>query len=312
MPINLKPEFAFPTKSKPKAKRTGNASPCYRPTTRSRRLTPPQPDGMMGVEDFRSWMTGGDRMVPSRYPGNFLDFPASNPMSSLSGANCEAEFSPKGESAGQGGTPGRDREAALFLEARGGDRSAYGQIVVLYQDRLFNALLRMVGEPEEARELTQETFTRGLEKIATFRGEASPYTWLFRIGMNLAISNLRRSQRMRVFSLDGVPRGGNGQLRREDQAAALVDRLASAKGDTPPQAAERNERHQIVLDALGRLDGEYRAVLVMRDVEGFDYQQMADVLGLPLGTLKSRLFRARVALRDELGAYIADRKLKGK
>jgi RNA polymerase sigma-70 factor (ECF subfamily) len=233
-------------------------------------------------------------------------------MSSLSGAKYEAEVSPQGESAGEDGAKSRDREAAFFLKARGGDRSAYGQIVVLYQDRLFNALLRMVGEPEEARELTQETFTRGLEKIATFRGEASPYTWLFRIGMNLAISNLRRSQRVRVFSLDGVPHGGNGQMRREDQAAGLVDRLASAKGDTPPQAMERKERHQIVLDALGRLDGEYRAVLVMRDVEGFDYQQMADVLGLPLGTLKSRLFRARVALRDELSAYMADRKLKGK
>ena len=81
------------------------------------------------------------------------------------------------------------------------------------------------------------------------------------------------------------------------------------KGD-PPEAAERSERHQIVLDALGRLDAEYRAVLIMRDVEGFDYQQMADVLALPLGTLKSRLFRARLALRDELGAYLADRKAR--
>ena len=250
--------------------------------------------------------------MASENPGNFFEPTASNPMSSLSGANCEAELSPKGESAGEDAARGRDREAAMLLKAGKGDRSAYGQIVVLYQDRLFNALLRMVGEPEEARELTQETFTRGLEKIATFRGEASPYTWLFRIGMNLAISNLRRSQRVRVYSLDGVPRGGNGELRREDQATALVDRVASAKGDTPPQAAERKERNQIVLDALGRLDGEYRAVLIMRDVEGFDYQQMADVLGLPLGTLKSRLFRARVALRDELGAYLADRKLKGK
>jgi RNA polymerase sigma-70 factor (ECF subfamily) len=65
----------------------------------------------------------------------------------------------------------------------------------------------------------------------------------------------------------------------------------------------------VVLDALGRVDAEYRAVLVMRDVEGFDYQQMADVLALPLGTLKSRLFRARMALKDELGPYMAERKM---
>src|SRR5262249_33113997 len=130
--------------------------------------------------------------------------------------------------------------------------------------------------------------------------EASPYTWLFRIGMNLAIGNLRRSQRVRMFSLDASSHSGNGAARRQDQASALIDRIESTKGDSPAQAAERNELHQVVLNALGRLDAEYRAVLVMRDVEGFDYQQMADVLGLPLGTLKSRLFRARLALKDEL------------
>jgi len=223
---------------------------------------------------------------------------------------------PKGEPVAPASARANDKEAALIQQARGGDRSAYGQIVTLYQDRLFNALLRMVGEPEEARELTQETFTRGLEKIETFRGDSSPYTWLFRIGMNLAISNLRRWQRARVFSLDAGPRRANGSshgnIRRDNQAAALVDRITSPKSESPPEAAERSERHQIVLDALGRLDAEYRAVLIMRDVEGFDYQQMADVLGLPLGTLKSRLFRARLALRDELGAYLADRKGKGK
>jgi RNA polymerase sigma-70 factor (ECF subfamily) len=229
-------------------------------------------------------------------------------MSSLSGAQYEAELPPKGDESRAADAADRDREMALFLKARGGDRTAYGQIVVLYQDRLFNALLRMVGETEEARELTQESFTRGLEKIESFRAESSPYTWIFRIGMNLAISSLRRSQRQRTFSLDGTSsKGGNGAARRDDQAAALVERIASAKAELPPQAAERRERHQMVLDALSRLDGEHRAVLIMRDVEGFDYQQMADVMGLPLGTLKSRLFRARLALRDELAPYMSDK-----
>jgi RNA polymerase sigma-70 factor (ECF subfamily) len=260
-----------------------------------------------------------------------LDSPASKSVSSLSGTRYKAELPsngdpPAGNSSGGNSSngeapdavklPANGREAALLVKTRRGDRSAYGQIVVLYQDRLFNALLRMVGETEEARELTQETFARGLEKIDTFRGEASPYTWLFRIGMNLAISNLRRSQRVRVFSLDAGDYGGNGSRgespRGKDQAAALIDRVASAKGDSPQQAMERNELHQVVVDALGRLDAEYRAVLVMRDVEGFDYQQMADVLALPLGTLKSRLFRARMALKDELGPYLADYKSKKK
>jgi RNA polymerase sigma-70 factor (ECF subfamily) len=99
----------------------------------------------------------------------------------------------------------------------------------------------------------------------------------------------------------------NGSPRHDDQAAGLVDRVAINRDEQPPEIAERHERQQVVLDALSRLDGEHRAVLIMRDVEGFDYQQMADVLSLPLGTLKSRLFRARLALRDELAPYLSEK-----
>jgi RNA polymerase sigma-70 factor (ECF subfamily) len=189
----------------------------------------------------------------------------------------------------------------LLQRARQGDRAAYGQIVMLHQDRLFNAVLRMVGDREEAGEITQEALARGLVKIESFRGEASAYTWLFRIAMNLAISQLRKVQRHRTFSLD-APRG-DGQ----DQASGLLDRVQQQQTD-PQAELEKRERDQQVLAALGRLDAEYRAVLVMRDIEGFDYQQIADVLGLPLGTLKSRLFRARLALRDELRVYLADKR----
>ena len=202
-------------------------------------------------------------------------------------------------------------DGALLQKAQAGDRGAYGQLVVLYQDRLYNAVLRLVGDREEARELTQEAFMRGLQKIDSFRGDASPYTWLFRIAVNLAISHLRKVHRVRVFSLDRPGSGGagrNGRYAADDQAASLVDRIARDRAEqAPPERMEGRERDQAVLSALGRLDAEYRAVLVMRDIEGFDYQQMADVLGLPLGTLKSRLFRARLALRDELKAYMQER-----
>ena len=203
-------------------------------------------------------------------------------------------------------------DVAMLQRAQAGDRGAYGQIVVLYQDRLYNAVLRLVGDREEARELTQEAFTRGLMKLDTFRGDASPYTWLFRIAVNLAISQLRKVQRQRVFSLDRPSTNGNGRFRDDgggdDQASGLIDRVAQDSAEPgPPARVEDRERDEAVLTALGRLDAEYRAVLVMRDIEGFDYQQMADVLGLPLGTLKSRLFRARLALRDELKAYMQER-----
>ena len=198
-------------------------------------------------------------------------------------------------------------DVEMIRQAQAGDRGAYGQLVVLYQDRLYNAILRLVGDRDEALELTQETFTRGLIKIDTFRGDASPYTWLFRIAVNLGISQLRKVGRNRVFSLDRPGRNGWGRGGDDDeQASGLLDQVAQDRSEAPPQRVERQERDGVVLAALGRLDAEYRAVLVMRDIEGFDYQQMADVLGLPLGTLKSRLFRARLALRDELKPYLKE------
>lgn len=223
------------------------------------------------------------------WSGNFFQARASKTMTSRSGAHFEADW--------------RAQETDWLRQAQHGDRGAYGQLVLAYQDRMYNALLRLVGDADEARELTQETFTRGLMKLDSFRGEASPYTWLFRIGMNLAFTQLRKEQRHRVFSLD-CP-GANGGRRREsadDQASALKDRLAEPQAK-PGEELEKREQQEQVLAALGRLDPEYRAVLVMRDIEGFDYQQMADILVLPLGTLKSRLFRARLALRDELKEY---------
>src|ERR1041384_5309920 len=107
-------------------------------------------------------------------------------MSSLSGAHYGARSASVEEGEIQ------RRELELFRRAQSGDRAAYGQLVIAYQDRLYNTVLRLVGDVDEARELTQEAFVRGLMKLESFRGEASPYTWLFRIALNLAISQLRK------------------------------------------------------------------------------------------------------------------------
>ncbi len=228
-------------------------------------------------------------------------------MSSLSGAQYEADLPPTG-AAGRGATgplpgPGMETDEQLMRRAQSGERGAYGQIVIRHQDRLYNAILRMVGDREEARELAQEAFTRGLMKLDSFRGDAQPYTWLFRISVNLVITQLRKNQRRRVFSLDRTSRNGAGD---DDQSSGLAGRITGDDRASQPPAEQiaKRERDEQVLAALGRLDAEYRAVLVMRDIEGFDYQQMASILDLPLGTLKSRLFRARLALRDQLKAYM--------
>ena len=197
---------------------------------------------------------------------------------------------------------GRD----AFDRARAGARSAYGTVVRAYQDRLYNAVFRLVGDHDDAAEVTQEAFARGFEKMADFRGDSGPYTWLFRIAMNAAVSRLRRASRRKTVSLDALDsmgggyatnyRGGGGGESRRGRYADSIE----GDGPTPADAAEQSEDHRAVVDALARLDAEHRALLVMRDLEGFDYKQMAEVLDLPLGTLKSRLFRARVALREQL------------
>ncbi len=230
---------------------------------------------------------------------NFPTPVSSNTMSSPSRLQNEARTTATPPAA----DPATAQAVELLRRSRAGDRGAYGQLVVLYQDRLYNAVLRLVGDRDEAAELTQEAFMRGLNALDSFRGESAPYTWLFRIAVNLSISRLRKVHRHRVFSLD-QPGAGNGR-KSQDQASGLVDRMKSESTASPLAAVEQRERAEQVVAALGRIDPEYRAVLVMRDVEGFDYQQMADVLALPLGTLKSRLFRARIALRDELKSYMS-------
>jgi RNA polymerase sigma-70 factor, ECF subfamily len=163
--------------------------------------------------------------------------------------------------------------------AQGDDRAAFVHLIQAFQDQIYNLVLRIVGEREEARDLTQDAFVRAREKISEYRGECQPYIWFLKIAVALSISQLRKLQRRRSFSLEG------------GQAATLARRAA--------EQMDSDEQQQL-LWALGRLDAEYRAILVMRDVENLDYEQMADILALPAPALRTRLFRARLALHDGL------------
>src|SRR4051794_10144060 len=198
-------------------------------------------------------------------------------MSSLSGVHPEDRGLPPPAPSDVGQAVNQDslaNDAALFSRAQSGDRGAFAQIVQIYQDRIYNAVLRMVGDHEEARDLAQETFTRALVKIDSFRGEAQPYTWLFRIALNLAISQLRKTHRRRTFTIgtgdssgsNGRASGGRAGSNSDDQAAGLLDRVAQDRGAVDPaEQVEHRERNEQVVAALGRLDAEYRAILVMRD-----------------------------------------------
>ena len=190
-------------------------------------------------------------------------------------------------------------DSSLVERVRKGDMQAFGSLVAKYQDRIYNMILRMCGRAADAEELTQDTFLRALERIGQFTGRSEFYTWLFRVAANLTISHKRRSMRIRFQTLDP------DEARSGTQADSLTAAVA-AQRDPPPQAAAMaSETRQRVLEALEALDDEFRLVVVLCDVEQMDYAQAADVIGVPVGTVKSRLHRARWALKEKLADLVA-------
>ena len=182
-------------------------------------------------------------------------------------------------------------------ELRRGHWAAMEPFVQRYQDRPFATVFRLVGNPDDAADLVQETFVRAMQGVARFEGKSSLYTWLFRIAVNLAISHRRSSQYRLAVSLD-ADRDADDAVNR--QAAGLRRQLAQDTEADPAVNVERQLEYERLLEALTRLDPEMRAVIVLRDVEECDYDQIAAILEVPIGTIKSRLFRARSALRDLL------------
>jgi len=191
-------------------------------------------------------------------------------------------------------------DAVLVEQARSGDMSAFSRLVTKYQDRILNACWRICGNIDDAQDLTQEAFLHALEAIDSFRHRAGFYTWLFRIAMNLSISHRRKASRAIKLSLHGV----DGQWRGDHQAARLVGRVSPDPEDPPTRLSER-EHERLVVEGLDQLDDDHRAVIVMRDIESFNYQQIAEVLDVPVGTVKSRLHRARMELRCRLKPIVS-------
>ena len=179
-----------------------------------------------------------------------------------------------------------------------GHVAALEGLVRKYQDRLFNAVYRIVGHPDDAADLVQETFVRLLQNVQKFQGKSALYTWLFRIAVNLALTQRRAGRYRAAVSLEGASDDG-GDLNRQ---AAPLRRLAQDTELDPAAAAALRLDHERVLAALGTLEPEFRAVVILRDVEDCDYERIAEILEVPVGTIKSRLFRARAALRAAVTA----------
>lgn len=173
----------------------------------------------------------------------------------------------------------------LARAAAGGDEAAFGELVRLHEKKVYNLAFRMCGNPEDAADAAQEAFLAAWRGLPNFRGEAGFSTWLYRLASNAAIDHLRRTKRQRAeASLD-------------DEALRL-----DAADDAPsPQArAEGEELRAAVLSGLAQLSEDHRQVLTLRELQELSYEEIAAVLEIDLGTVKSRISRARSALRKIL------------
>jgi RNA polymerase sigma-70 factor (ECF subfamily) len=172
----------------------------------------------------------------------------------------------------------------LIAECLRGRPDAFGHLVQRYQDRLYNTVYRLVDNPEDAQDVVQDAFIHAYQSLTTFKGDSLFYTWLYRIAVNTAIS-WRRKQR--------------SVLRLQMEAGGLEPADLSEES-RPGHALEQAEEGQRVQAALAQVSAEHRAVLILKDIEGQKYETMAEVLQVPIGTIRSRLHRARLELREVL------------
>lgn len=181
----------------------------------------------------------------------------------------------------------------LVERAKRGDVEAFEQLISQYEKKVVNTAYRLTGNIEDAMDVAQEAFIRAYSSIPEFRGDSSFATWLFRIVHNACLDELRKRKRQRVTSLDEPVQSSDGEMERQ---------LAVANSsDGPEEALERVEVQRAVQESINALDEEYRIVIVMRDIQGYSYNEIAETLGINLGTVKSRLNRARNALKEMFG-----------
>lgn len=186
-------------------------------------------------------------------------------------------------------------DATLVHRCQRGDSEAMTCLIIKYQDRVYNTILKICQNRDDAAELTQDTFVKVLEKINMFRRQSSFYTWLFRVAVNLTLNYCKRQFKLSPVSLDAESQG-----RFEKDKERLVALLANPDGADPAVIAQQKELTQIIVKLIGQLNQEYRVVVVLRDIEQMSYAQIAEILQIEIGTVKSRLSRARAMLRELL------------
>jgi RNA polymerase sigma-70 factor (ECF subfamily) len=181
-------------------------------------------------------------------------------------------------------------DEALVARSKNGDIDAFEELVSCYERKIYNVAYRLMGNHEDANDLAQEAFLRAFQSISNFRGEASFLTWMCRIVTNLCRDELRKKYRTQIESLDGEITLGEGEVKKQ---------VASSEPG-PAELYEKKELREKIQELINTLSPEFRLALVLRDIQGFTYEEIAEQLECSLGTVKSRINRARKYLKDKL------------
>lgn len=188
------------------------------------------------------------------------------------------------------------REALFVARLQANDDTAYDELVRTYHASIFQTACRMLGDATESADMVQDIFVKVFRNIQGFRGESSLKTWIYRIAFSEILNRLRSwRRRFRSFtvSLDD-DKGGQGSPMQ-----------LPSNGVSPLQALETKEREEAIQSALNTLSREHRSIVVLRDIEGFSYTEIADILGISSGTVKSRLARARAEMKKPLVRFLS-------
>jgi len=208
----------------------------------------------------------------------------------------------------EGGTPANLNDEALVSATLRGDRDAYRQLVERYQGRLLRVAFDIVQNTSDAEDIVQESFVKAFLSLDKFKNQSSFYTWLHRITFNMAVDLQRKNQRRggqhfeykEEFNVLNNIRGPNNES-KDGEEVPLSQGL-----EGPQEALLRKETGKKIEKVFSQLSDEHRAVITLREIDGLDYEEIAAALGVPRGTVMSRLFYARKALQDALREFAPD------
>lgn len=179
-------------------------------------------------------------------------------------------------------------EAEIVRRARDGDEKAFEFIVKKYQNRVANLIFKIIGDASVVEDLTQDVFLRVIESLKDYKFGSALYTWIYRITVNICIDEIRKKQRSRAYSLSDMI----SQNPKAEPAHSPVEKIA-----------EQKELREIIEKAISKLPLEYKTVIILREFEDLPYEEIAKILKISVGTVKSRIFRARKLLAEHLKEY---------